>query len=402
MNATASCETRGRISFWCLAACLLCWVVALQLSFPHPASADVAIPTTPNGYFAAFTGVSGSSGSDVWAAGYVTNNSNGHNFPLFEHWDGASWQAVSSPALENSNPNAVVAISPSDAWAVGADGTDLVTTKPLAEHWDGVSWAVAPVPTSVQSGYLTAAAAVSANDVFAVGIGDSGALIEHWDGTTWSVMPTPSSVTQDILYGVVADSSSDVYAVGYSFDPVTGTFRPLAEHWDGDSWTIQSTPTLSSSGAFQGVTASSSTDIIAVGLTFDPITGAAQPLVERSDGQSWSVIPTPTLQSGGGFTGAGSLSATDSWAVGFGSDRPGKGRSLAEHWDGSAWSRVASPSPGSAGASFTAIDALASTDVWAVGIYGTSNNGIFFFRTLAEHWDGQIWSVVVTPNPPPP
>jgi hypothetical protein len=57
------------------------------------------------------------------------------------------------------------------------------------------------------------------------------------------------------------------------------------------------------------------------------------------------------------------------------------------HWDGSAWSVIPSPNAGPAAFSsqLTAVTAVASNDVWAVG---------FTTDTLVEHWDGNHWGIV--------
>src|SRR5205085_2738007 len=83
--------------------------------------------------------------------------------------------------------SAVAAISPTDVWAVGRSGS-----RPLIEHWDGTRWS--QVPDGSSHGYwLVGVAAVSPRDVWAVGMDDhSHALVEHWDGTRWRLVPTPS------------------------------------------------------------------------------------------------------------------------------------------------------------------------------------------------------------------
>jgi hypothetical protein len=54
---------------------------------------------------------------------------------LVAHWNGTRWTGVASPNPGGSFLNAVSALSPSDAWAVGYDNTGT-----LILHWDGTSW----------------------------------------------------------------------------------------------------------------------------------------------------------------------------------------------------------------------------------------------------------------------
>ena len=90
------------------------------------------------------------------------------------------------------------------------------------EHWDGSAWSVVSSPNAGTShNYLNGVAAVSANDVWAVGYYVNGSnvdqtLVEHWNGSAWSVVSSPNAGTGDNdLYGVAAVSATDVWAVGY-------------------------------------------------------------------------------------------------------------------------------------------------------------------------------------------
>src|SRR5213078_4321877 len=118
------------------------------------------------------------------------------------------------------------------------------SSQPLYEHWDGESWQVLPeAPGTEQSGgIMFGVEAVSSDDVWAVGYkgGEGGfdfdPLIEHWDGTAWSVIPDdpPPPGGANILHGVSATASDDVWAVGVR----ANGHPPLIEHWDGTAWTL--------------------------------------------------------------------------------------------------------------------------------------------------------------------
>jgi len=114
----------------------------------------------------------------------------------------------------------------------------------LIEHWNGTQWSVDP--NTLVPGGLGAVAAVTANDVWAVGTTDGTnyePFAEHWDGTQWSLVNTPSQV--DSLEGVTALASNNVWAVGSQ-----GGNQTLAMQWN-----VASTPNKSSSGNnFFGVT----------------------------------------------------------------------------------------------------------------------------------------------------
>ena len=176
---------------------------------------------------------------------------------------------------------------------------------------------------------------------------------------------------------MAALSDDDAWAVGSSS---AGT---LVERWDGTSWSVVPSPSPDPTSRLSGVAALSDDDAWAVGSS------SAGTLVEHWDGTYWSIVPSP---SPGALSGVTALSASDVWAVGSSG-----GATLVEHWDGASWSVVPSPSPGA----FSGLSAVATVsprtrrNVWAVGgSFDGSGNA-----TLIEHWDGTSWSVVASPSP---
>src|SRR5436189_289900 len=87
------------------------------------------------------------------------------------------------------------------------------------------SWLVisSPNETGADASTLAAVAALSSNDVWAVGNYKVfnqyqwDTLIEHWDGTKWSIVSSPNvpGADKNFLYAVAALSPSNVWAVGY-------------------------------------------------------------------------------------------------------------------------------------------------------------------------------------------
>ena len=72
------------------------------------------------------TSISGSSPSDIWAAGFVQTNPglHGHNeAPVLEHFNGTKWTNVTVPVNgPTGGLSDVVAITPSDAYLVSEEG----------------------------------------------------------------------------------------------------------------------------------------------------------------------------------------------------------------------------------------------------------------------------------------
>ena len=87
------------------------------------------------------------------------------------------------------------------------------------------------------------------------------------------------------------------------------------------------------------------------------------------------------------LAGISAVNANDAWAVGNSTNAGGYDQTLAEHWDGISWTIVPTPNPGPYHNDFTAVVAISTNDVWAVGAYATSAN----FSTaiaFAAHWNG--------------
>ena len=319
----------------------------------------------------------------------------------------APWKVLASPNVgQLSNGLAAVsAFSRTDAWTVGTSQTSGADFRTLAEHWDGTAWSVVSTPDGGILDRLNGVVQLAPNDAWAVGVDYNlsaqayQTLVEHWDGSAWTIVPSPNGGTRyDALQAVAAVGPSDVWAVGVT--QTSGqTIRnlTLTEHWDGTSWSIVPSPNRpgESDAWLLGISAASANDLWAVG--FDH-TGA---LAERWDGASWSIVTTPNPSGAfGELASVGAIGSSDVWAVGNSRIAGAQSRTLTEHWDGKTWTIVASPSNGRLNNFLAGVSVLAANDVWAVGTFvkqlipqGSAN------RTLTEHWNGQRWSIVASPNP---
>src|SRR6266704_85564 len=261
-------------------------------------------------------------------------------------------------------------------------------------------WSVVPSPNGSSSSNLSAVAAVSANDVWAVGSSGnqrSGAqtLIEHWNGSSWSVVtsPNPGSI-YNTLYGVTVISAANVWAVGYYVN-TTGVTQTLIEHWNGSSWSVMQSPNPGySSDHLNGVAAVSTSDVWAVG---NGKTSSGKTLIEHWNGSSWSVVTSPSPGSGGDLRAVAAVSAGNVWAVGYYSPNSSSIQTLVERWNGTSWQVVKSANIGTS-PTFSAVAAVSAHDIWAVGSYHNPNSNEFF-QTLTEHWNGTKWSIVKSPSP---
>jgi len=295
-----------------------------------------------------------------------------------------TWQVIASPDQHLGALNGIAAVSATDLWAVGTVASNTGANTTLIEHSDGSSWQIVSSPnlTPSQLGdMLNAVAAISANDVWAVGTDGANTLIEHWDGAQWSVIPSPSpSATGNFLQGVTALSADNVWAAGYD---ITGQGceqipEPLIEHWNGTQWSVATTPTISAQyGArLYAISADSANDVWAVGE-----------VVERFDGSAWSLVNGPAQV---GLFGVGALGANNVWTVGVGPN----GAPAIAHWDGSQLTLAASPTPpNQMQTTLLGVAGVNANDIWAVGgnpQVGCAGESV----PLIEHWNGQAWSIV--------
>jgi hypothetical protein len=348
--------------------------------------------------------VSADAPNDVWAVGQQTSP-NTTAQPLIEHWNGAAW-SYSAPATQSGTAidlSGVAALSTSNVWAVGSGTVSTpqsTTTVPLIEHWDGSRWSIvtgASLPSSSsgpQYTSLSAVAALSANDVWAV-----GSLIEHWNGSAWSVVATASGDAD--FTSVSASAANDVWAAGTGLPSGVGGCgygaAAFVDHWDGSHWTSVSAavpPSGSSISGLTAVSAASASDVWVVGGT-GVSSGRAfayAPFVEHWDGAHWNTLSTPTARTAGGLAGVAARPGV-AFAVGQNIDRNGPSTTHIERWTGGQWAIASSPSPGTLANALHAVTGTSARDVWAVG---SSAGG-----TLAEHWDGSTWSVVPSANAAP-
>lgn len=315
---------------------------------------------------------------------------------------GAGWTVINSPNANNqaNQLNGVSAAADNDAWAVGTTYSDntFTTSKTLIEHWDGTRWSVVTSPnTSGSINILEAVAAVSANDVWAVGTGITGSsttpLIEHWNGIAWSIVANPGT-TVGGLGGVVVVSSNDVWAVGTGR---TGDEdSTLTLHWNGLAWSLVPSPNVGPEvdNTLAAVTAIASNDVWAVGTQQPTSLTDPHTLTLHWNGTAWSIVPSANTSqtTGNHLLAADAIGPNDVWATGF-----TESVALAEHWNGTSWSVVSTPIIAGASSPFlSGAVALANGNVWSVGQF--FQNSRSRSRTLTELWNGSSWSVVNSPN----
>jgi hypothetical protein len=308
---------------------------------------------------------------------------------------GARDAATTNPADQ------LLAVScPARRMCVAVGIADITTQLLLAERWNGRSWTVThPVlPAQGTSGGLTGVSCSSSRACTAVGFDyvpgtGGGPLAERWNGRSWTLQSMPSAGNEGIpLAGVSCPTARSCTAVGAAnYDPVTGAVSPLAEHWNGSRWAIQPAPQIGKPGSqLSGVSCSSPSACTAVGDyegKDDEGPGTA-PLALRWNGVKWAVQPTPggssaTDNEDSQLAGVSCTAASACIAVGYDPN----GLPLALRWNGRRWAsqQITGPLP------------LSAVSCWSAGrciAVGDADFGGF-----AERLQGRTWAPQQVPTP---
>ena len=324
---------------------------------------------------------------DVWAVGF--SDLIDHSETLIEHWDGHNW-TIGPNFYLGAETNVLAAVdgaSANDIWAVGRYGpvSDYASSATLIAHWDGSAWSHIPSPNpDFRGSYLSDVVALSASDAWAVGTtfpasGEQKTLILHWDGVTWSVVPSPNYATgglhSNYLTAISASAPDDIWAAGSYYDDVISYWRSLLLHWDGSAWSlVPDPPNQSTYNSPLDITALSETDVWTVGFSHNG-NSENRSMVQHWDGEDWSLVQAASTHLTASLRGIDALYAENIWAVGSRVEptNPSLDRTLIERWNGAFWSVVPSPNmfngAYNVSTELESVDALAPNDIWVVGSY---------------------------------
>ena len=214
-------------------------------------------------------------------------------------------------------------------------------------------------------------------------------LAERWNGTTWTAQTTPTTNTGGYLgaalsAGVSCTSSSACMAAGFSYTATAS--RLLGEGWNGRTWTIQPDSAPAVAGDPAGISCTWAKDCIAVGSRSSGMT-----LAEHWNGRTWSA---ETTKHTGALLGASCPATGNCTAVGWND----AGKALAAHWNGKAWSdeSPADPQPLNP---LSGVSCPSTSFCMAVGSGGTASASAYSMAPLAEQWTGGAWTALTLPDP---
>ena len=335
--------------------------------------------------------VSCSSATACTAVGNYLDTS-GITVTLAESWDGSAWQKHPTP---NQSGDTTTSIAPdllgvscpaSDfCEAVGQYGPQGLTTS-LAETWNGSQWTMQsfPVPANSGGAGLAQVSCTSAKFCEAVGSyfdetdGQNAPLAAVWNGTSWTVQATPSLTTPAGFTAVSCTSAKFCEAWGGGNPGNPGP--EVAEQWNGTSWALQTVPSNAVSVASVSCTSAKFCEAVGTSAAYN------------WNGSQWSVQTVPSSLSVAGLNGVSCASAKFCEMVGVENTEPNY-VGVAAVWNGSVWSAQSTTNPsGAAYANLNAVSCASAKSCEAVGDYRittTANDP----KALADAWNGSSWAL---------
>jgi hypothetical protein len=185
-------------------------------------------------------------------------------------------------------------VSPSETWAVGNVGEDLLANQTLTERFNGSAWSVVPSPDLGTGNNALNGVSMIPGAGWAVGYaqvsGKYQPLALGWDGTQWSTAPAGTFPSDALFTGVDTQADGSAWAAGFQ-RTATGTRQTLIEQESGGTWTPVASPndgTATTDNSLTAIAGTQATGLWAVGWRESP--SGLQPLILRYD----TTQPSPT------------------------------------------------------------------------------------------------------------
>jgi hypothetical protein len=354
--------------------------------------------------------VSCTSATFCLAVGSDTDES-GHGVAMAEQWNGTAWSIVNIPTPHGGYLTVLSGVScptSTECIAVGSYNVASTGQFAFAEIWKAGAWTIenVPVPTSErEQAALSGVSCVSSDSCLAVGSTGGTPLADSWNGTAWSLTATiaPAETGADLLTGVSCRTRTvdlSCAAVG-EYQNDDGDDVPMAQTWNGATWSLDSVPlpTNGIRGQLEGVSCTSISDCTAVGTVSGQ--GWTAPLGETMTGSEWNAqtLPVPSEASGALLDAVSCLSASVCAAVGNDditvANSADAEATLAEVWNGSVWSIEDTPNPDSTVNTLGGVACVSRSSCVAVG---QTINGAGTYLSLAISRSDASWSLQHTPN----
>src|SRR5215467_14305040 len=201
------------------------------------------------------------------------------------------WQvfATIAPGNEEVQPNAVTAIAPDDAWAVGPAGAN----SDIVEQWNGAGWQQVAVPARVLAkvSVLSSVAATADSNVWAF---DFGGTWLHFNGASWTAGRVPTLRGPRSGLGLATGLAVGKHGAWvFGFDSPASKLFSYAAHFNGSSWRAMSLPGPAGQFGVADASAVAANDIWAI-VGGGPGDRTANGLLHWN-GQRWRAVTMPAF-----------------------------------------------------------------------------------------------------------
>ncbi len=306
------------------------------------------------------------------AVGFDDNSASGKQGVLAEEWNGSRWRPLRSAS--GGFLAAVSCTSTAFCMAVGRLG---ISDHAEAEEWNGSGWRRLRIPV----GIWNASSVSCVGSSFCMATGGSPMV---WNGQTWRTIKVPASFCPAPhihaacgLFQVSCLRARNCMAIGWT----------TALAWNGKSWRETNWPDPDRDAVLRLISCSVASGCLAVGYC-DHRTSSCDPVLALAwNGRTWRELVTPDTD--GPPAALSCPGASNCVAVG-GINRSGRGVALLQN--GAKWRTEQDAAPGH----------LFGISCWRVyrcvevGFYSDAAGATL---TLAELWDGALWTRMHTSNP---
>ncbi len=321
------------------------------------------------------------------------------------------WKILSTPnpsEASDSNLHDVSCEPSTNVCTAVGKSTKSGVDSPLAQRWNGTSWSeqTAAKKSGSTHNRLFGVDCPSETRCMAVGNyqnseGGPATLAEIWNENKWSVQstPVPAEATSSELVGVGCNNTAECKAVGSAV--IGGVKTAIAQKWSSPTWASQTVPIPegATSSQLDGVDCLWSNFCVAVGR-YTTSGSSIKSLAMFWNGSEWK-LQTLTDPEGATQSTLLDVSCTPSpnrcTVVGGWKNGAGEQFTLAYRFNGtSTWTLQSTPNPsGATESAFQDVSCASETSCTAAG----SSLGGGSTQTLAEKWNGSSWSIQGTSNP---
>jgi hypothetical protein len=321
--------------------------------------------------------------------------------PGFGHWHRESVLDPISPRFVSLSAVSCAGRAHAHCVAVGSRQDPRGNDSSYSEIGNGTAWhvvytahprGVGGLEPTAQTGYrLHDVSCTGPNRCIAVGDffrspGHEQPLAEDWNGHSWTVVPTPAPRDSAKLDHISCATANACMAIGTTTPGDAATAAHLVERWNGSSWSI-SLPPLPATGTvtIDSVGCPTTASCTVVGSTTS--NGSVAPFADSLSDGTWRTDALPAT--------TGNLSAVDCTSptacvmiatIGAHTDSASS-YSLSGHAD--SWTKASLPD----GQTITSIACTSMTSCVVAG-FTTTDTVDDATATAMAHWDGTSWTPI--------